>query len=91
MPRGKGKRHSAEQIVRILREAEGARTVAHVCGEYNISEQTFYRWRKKYGAMEQSEVRKLKELEEENRRLKHLVADQALDIHLLKEINAKKW
>lgn len=91
MPRGKGKRHSAEQIVRILREAEGGKTVVQVCGEYNISEQTFYRWRQKYGSMEQSEVRRLKELEEENRRLKGLVADLSLDNQLLKEVAAKKW
>ena len=91
MPTGKGKRHTAEQIVRILRESEGSKTIRQVCSEYNISEHTFYRWRKKYGSMVESDVRRLKELEEENRRLKHLVADQALDIRLLKEVNAKKW
>ena len=91
MPTGKGKRHTSEQIVRILREAEGGKTITHVCSEYNISEQTFYRWRQKFGSMALSDVRRLKELEEENRRLKRLVADQALDIQLLKEVNAKKW
>ena len=69
MPRGKGKRHNAEQIVRILREEEGGKTIAQVSGEYNISEQNFYRWRRKYGEMDQSDVLKYQELEEENRRL----------------------
>ena len=91
MPTGKGKRHTAEQIVRILREADDGRTVAQICSEYNICVQTFYRWRRKFGTMVVSDVRRLKSLEEENRRLKHLVADQALDIRLLKEVNAKKW
>ena len=91
MPTGKGKRHTSEQIVRILREVDGSRTVGQICSEYNISGQTFYRWRQKFGEMVVSDVRRLKSLEEENRRLKHLVADQALDIRLLKEVNAKKW
>lgn len=91
MPTGKGKRHTAEQIVAILREAEGGKTVAQICSAYNISQQTFYRWRKQYGSMELSDVRLLKQLKEENARLKRLVADQALDIQLLKEVNAKKW
>jgi putative transposase len=58
---------------------------------HGISEQTYYRWRSKYGGMEISEARRLKELETENSRLKKLVADQALDIQILKEVNAKKW
>ena len=91
MPLGKGKRHTPEQIVRILREAESGKTVRSVCSEYNISEQSFYRWRQKFGSMVVSDVRRLKSLEEENRRLKLLVADQALDNRLLKEVNAKKW
>ena len=65
MPRGKGKRHTAEQIVRILRDSEGSKTVIQVCSEYNISEGTFYRWRSKFGSMVESDVRRLKELEEE--------------------------
>ena len=91
MPKGKGKRHTPEQIVRILREAEGTRTIAQVSSEYNISEQTFYRWRKQFGAMEVSHVRRLKELEEENRRLKTLVADQVLENAMLRDVNSKKW
>ena len=91
MPTGKGKRHTPTQIVTILREADSGKTVAQICSSYNISEQTFYRWRKKYGGMDVSDVRELKQLKEENARLKRLVADQALDIQLLKEVNAKKW
>ena len=91
MPKGKGKRHTAEQIVAILREVEGGKTVPQICSTYNISQQTFYRWRKQYGSMDLSDVRLLKQLKDENTRLKRLVANQALDIQLLKEANAKKW
>ena len=91
MPKGKGKRHTPEQIVSILREVEGGKTVANVCSTYNVSEQTYYRWKKQYGGMNLSDVRELKKLREENARLKRLVADQALDIQLLKEVNSKKW
>jgi len=87
----KGKRYNEEQIVRILQEVDGGKSVAGVCREYGVSEQSVYRWRTKYGGMEVSDVRRLKQLEEENRQLKKLVADQALDIQLLKEINSKKW
>jgi len=91
MPKGKGKRHTPVQIVTILREADSGKTVTQICSNYNVSEQTFYRWRKQYGGMDVSDVRELKQLKEENARLKRLVADQALDIQLLKEVNAKKW
>lgn len=77
--------------MRILRQAEGGQGVAQVCKEHNISEQTFYRWKRKYGGMEVSDAQRLKQLEEENRRLKNLVADQALHIEVLKEVNSKKW
>lgn len=87
----KKKRHSVEQIMRILREADGGRSVLDICREHNISEQTFHRWKRKYGNMEISDAKRLKELEEENRRLKTMVADQALHIEVLKEVNAKKW
>jgi putative transposase len=85
------KRHSIEQIIRVLKQVEGGAGLAEVCREHNISEQTYYRWKRKYGGMEQSEARRLKDLEEENGRLKRLVADQALDIQILKEVNSKKW
>ncbi len=87
----KGKRYSEEQIIRILKEVELGKSVAQVCRKYGVSEQSVYRWRTKYGGMDVAELRRLKELEEENRRLKAIVADQAMDIQLLKEINAKKW
>ena len=87
----KGKRYTEEQVIRILKAIDSGRSVKDVCREHGVSEQTVYRWRNKYGGMEVPELRRLKELEEENRRLKAVVADQAVDIQLLKEINAKKW
>jgi putative transposase len=87
----KGKRYSEEQIIRILKEVEGGTPVANVCRKHGVSEQSVYRWRTKYGGMDMAELRRLKHLEEENRRLKAIVADQAMDIQLLKEINSKKW
>ena len=62
-----------------------------VCREHNLTEQTFYRWRRKYGGMEISEAKKLREFERENAELKRMVADQALDIRMLKDLNSKKW
>ncbi|TLD68153.1 transposase [Phragmitibacter flavus] len=85
------KRHSVEQIIKTLKQVEGGARLPDICRELNISEQTFYRWKRKYGGMDQSEARRLKDLEEENSRLKRLVADQALDIQILKEVNSKKW
>jgi len=87
----KGKRYSEEQIIRILKQVESGESIAKVCRAHGVSEQTVYRWRSKYSGMDLAELRRLKELEEENRRLKKLVADQALDIQILKEVNAKKW
>jgi putative transposase len=86
------KRHSAEQIIRILGEIErSGLKISDACRPQGITEQTYYRWRKKYGGMEINEARRLRELEAENSRLKRLVADQALDLAILKEVNAKKW
>ena len=87
----KKSRHSTEQIIRILREADAGATTEEVCRKHNISAQSFYRWRKKYGGMQLSEVRKLKELEKENTELKKLLADEllrrkALEIALEKNI-----
>ena len=85
------KRYTAEQIIGYLRQAEirtsEGKTVAEVVRELGISEQTYYRWRKEYGGMEVSQARRLKELEQENGRFKRLVADQALDISILKEVS----
>ena len=89
--KGKGKRYKEEQIVRILQEAETGIAVRDVCRKHDVSEQTFYRWRQRYGGMDLSEVRKMKELESENSRLKKIIADQALTIDILKEVNSKKW
>ena len=83
----KKKRFSEEQIVRILRSAEAAsQTVAQVCKEYGISEQTWYRWKSKYGQMDVAEVRRLRELEKENARLKRIVAERDLEIDAMKEV-----
>jgi putative transposase len=85
------KRHSEEQIIRILREAERNETsVREVCRQHNITEQTLYRWRNKYGGMDVADARRLKDLESENTRLKRLVAEQMLVIDGLKEFGRKK-
>ena len=89
----KKKRHSPEQIIRKLREAEGhlaaGMVIAQVCQKLEISEQTFHRWRNQYGGMKANDAKRLKELETENGRLKKLVADQALDNQILKEVVAE--
>ncbi len=87
----KRKRFSEEQIIGILKAAEVTGNIRSACKEHNISEQTFYRWRNKYGGMEVSEARKLRELERENSELKKIVADLTLDNRLLKDLNSKKW
>lgn len=91
MTSSKGKRYSQEQIIRILREIENGTAVAEVSRKYNVSENTVYRWKSRYGEMEAAELQRLKELEGENNRLKRIVAQQALDIDALKELLAKKW
>ena len=86
------KRYPAEQIIRHLREAEvelaKGQTAGGVCRKLGITEQTYYRWRKEYGSLRVDQVRRLKELERENGRLKKLVADQALDLAILKETSS---
>jgi transposase-like protein len=86
---GRRRRHTAEQIIRKLREAEGmlsaGQTIGQVVQSLAISEQTFHRWRKQYGGMKAEEAKRLKELEEENKRLKKLLAEAELDKELLKE------
>ena len=88
----KRKRFSEEQIVRILQEAErGEATVAELCKTHGVSEQSYYRWKKKYGGMEAADVRRLRELEKENARLKRLVAERDLEIDAMKEVLSKKF
>ncbi len=87
----KGKRFKEEQIIRLLQEAESGLTVADVCRKHNCSEQSFYRWKAKFGGMTVSEAKRLKELERDNIDLKQIVADQALDIRMLKDVNSRKW
>lgn len=88
----KKKRYKAEQVVRILQEAEkGAATIGDVCRRYEVSEATYYRWRRVYGGMKIPEVKRLRELEQENGRLKRLVAERDLEIDAMQEVLAKKW
>ena len=87
----KGKRFKEEQVIGILKEAETGMPVVDVLRKHGICHGTFYRWKAKYGGLDVSEAHRLKALEEENRRLKRLVADQALDIQILKDVNSKKW
>jgi putative transposase len=87
----KRSRFSEEQIIGILKEGDGESSVKAICAKHNISEATYYAWKKKYGGMDVAEARRLRALEEENGRLKRLVADQAVQIQILKEVNSKKW
>jgi putative transposase len=86
----KRSRFSEEQIITVLKEAEGE-SVKVVCARHNISQATYYQWKNKFGGMEVEEARRLRALEDENSRLKRLVADYAVQIQILKEVNAKKW
>jgi putative transposase len=88
----KKKRYSEEQIVKILREGErGEKTIGEIARTYGISENTFYNWRKKFGGMSVPDVRRLRELEKENNRLKRLVAERDIEIDVMKELLEKKW
>jgi putative transposase len=83
-------RFTETQIVSILKQQEGGRATKDLCREHDISEATFYNWKNKYGGMETSDVKRLKELEEENSRLKKMYADLALDNRILKDLFTKK-
>jgi putative transposase len=87
----KKKRFSVEQIVAVLKQAELGMAVADIVRQTGISEQTFYRWKKVYGGLQSDQVRELKLLQEENARLKRLVAELSLDKALLQDIASKKW
>jgi putative transposase len=87
----KASRFGEEQIIGILREQEASSKTADVCRKHGISGATFYKWKAKYGGLDVSDARRLKTLEDENRRLKKLLAEAMLDNAMLKDINAKKW
>lgn len=87
----KGVRFKEEQIIAILKQAEKGAATKDLCRQHGITEQTFYRWKSKFGGMEASDAKKLRELEHENAKLKRMCAELMLDNQALKEINAKKW
>jgi putative transposase len=87
----KGKRYAEEQIIGIVREVESGVSIAEVCRKHGVSEWSVYRWRSKYRGMEVSEAKRLRALEDENARLKRIVAQQAIDIDALKQVLSKKW
>lgn len=84
-------RFSEEQIIGILKEAQAGMNTQELCRKHGISVWTFYQWRSKFGGMDVSDARRLKALEDENRKLKQIFANQALDIVVLKDLNSKKW
>ena len=84
-------RFTEEQIIGILKEAERTGKSGEIIRRHGISRETFYRWRRKYGGMQVNEAKRLRALEEENRRLKRVVADQALNIQVLKDVLGKPW
>jgi len=87
----KKSRYKEEQIIAVLKEVDAGAKVQDVVRKLGITEQTYYRWKSKFGGMEVSDAKKLRALEDENRRLKQMVADQALDIQALKAVVSKKW
>lgn len=87
----KGKRYSTEQIIGILKEIEAGASVADTARKHGVSEAAIYIWRKRYGGMDVSDARRLRELEAENARLKKIVAQQMLDHDALKDLLSKKW
>ena len=89
--KSKGKRYNKEQIIYALRQVDGGRRIAEVCRELGVSEQTYHRWKGKYAGLGISELRRLKQLDEEIASLKKLVADLSLDKHMLQEVIAKNY
>ena len=84
-------RFTEEQIIGVLKEGEAGVPAKELCRQHGICDPTYYRWKAKYGGLEVSEARRLRQLEDENRRLKHIVAEQVLDIQALKGVLAKKF
>ena len=85
------RRHTPDQIIAILQEHTGATTAQEVIRRHGISLDTFYRWKRKYGGLQVNEAKRLRALEDENRQLKRLVADQALNLQVVKDLLGKKW
>ena len=85
------KRFTEEQIIGFIKEAEAGLAVDALCRKHGFGNSTFYKWKAKFGGMDVSDARKLKALEDENARLKKLVADLSLDNAMLKDVNSKKW
>ena len=87
----KAKRYTEEQTIAVLREGEAGAKITGLCRKYGISDATYYNWKAKYAGLTVSELKRLKAMEEENRRLKQIVAEQALDIHALKELLSRNF
>jgi putative transposase len=87
----RGTRHSEEQVIAILKQADSGVKTAELCRQHGITEATYYRWKARFGGMDVSDAKKLKQLEEENRKLKHVVADLTLDNLALKDVLSKNW
>jgi len=87
----KGTRHSEEQIIAILKQGEAGLTTGELCRQHGITGQIYYRWKSKFGGMDSSEAKRLKQLEDENRKLKHVVAELTLDNRALKDVLSKNW
>jgi putative transposase len=85
------KRHTEEQIIAVLKDAQPGFGGPELCRKHGISDATFYKWRTKYAGLEVRDVKKLRQLEDKNRRLKQMVAEQALDMQALKAVTAKNW
>lgn len=86
----KKSRYTETQIIKILKEVEGGRLIKEVCREYGVSDATYYNWKSKYGGMDASDIKRLRELEDENRRLKQMFADISLEHKILKDLVEKK-